>query len=27
MFCGEIIFPITPPEELVAAKRTGLKLS
>src|SRR5579875_1999253 len=24
IFCGEIILPITPPEELVAAKSTGL---
>ncbi len=27
MFCGEIILPITPPEELVAANSTGLRLS
>src|SRR5689334_12275021 len=27
MFCGEIILPATAPEELVAASRTGLRLS
>ena len=27
MFCGEIILPITPPDELAAANRTGLKPS
>lgn len=25
MFCGEIIFPVTAPEELVAARRTSLR--
>ena len=27
MFCGEIILPITPPDELVAANRMGLRSS
>src|ERR1700722_17997338 len=27
MFCGEIILPITPPDEFVAAIRMGLRLS
>ena len=27
MFCGEIILPITPPDELVAAMRTGFRPS
>ncbi len=27
MFCGEIILPITPPDELAAAISTGLMLS
>src|ERR1700684_1536802 len=27
IFCGEIILPITPPDELVAAIRIGLRLS
>src|SRR5450631_4218743 len=27
MFCGEIILPRTPPEELVAANSSGFKLS
>ena len=27
MFCGEIILPITPPEELAAANSTGLRSS
>ena len=27
MFCGEIILPMTPPDELVAANSTGLRLS
>ena len=27
MFCGEIILPVTAPEELVAASSTGLRWS
>ena len=27
IFCGEIIFPITPPDELAAANSTGLRSS
>ena len=27
MFCGEIILPVTAPEELVAASKTGLRPS
>ena len=27
MFCGEIILPMTPPDELVAANSTGSRLS